>query len=364
LKDYCGAYRREISALVGAMEERIPLELKSSWQRAMTPEAMRARLVQRLEENRGLAPDVAGWAVDAWSYALGVGLARRSDRVQAAVMGTSSVGAAASLPGGESCPAATGVASDTAVGAKRATFDQSAKELSIAHMSGPKKLAFGAAAALILGAAAFAVIEHHGTSPPPSLASNPSPAPIVNPAPQPEIAPDPVGDGKNTSEFLPAGTVVSVHLDAAVNSDNLKVGDFVDATVSSPVTVDGNVVVPPGTEARLKVTGVERAEKDGEAEHLQLSLVELGTGQGQMEVTTKARQFNGPTMHVEQARRSGIRAAAGAVGGFVKGKLFRHGGAGGAAAPKGQPVMVTAETPIQFRLSAGVKPPAEAVANK
>ena len=81
LKDHCGSYRREISALVGALDERIPLELKSPWQSAMTPEAMRARLVQRLEENRGLAPEVAAWAVDTWSYALGVGLARTSDRV-------------------------------------------------------------------------------------------------------------------------------------------------------------------------------------------------------------------------------------------------------------------------------------------
>jgi hypothetical protein len=50
LKDYCAGHRREISALVGALEERVPLELKGSWQTAMTPEAMRARLVQRLEE--------------------------------------------------------------------------------------------------------------------------------------------------------------------------------------------------------------------------------------------------------------------------------------------------------------------------
>src|SRR5271154_437208 len=82
LKDYCGGYRREISALVGALEERIPVELKSSWQTAMTPEAMRARLVQRLEDNRGLAPEIADYAVDTWSYALGVGLGRTSDRVQ------------------------------------------------------------------------------------------------------------------------------------------------------------------------------------------------------------------------------------------------------------------------------------------
>src|ERR1700761_2108930 len=82
LKDYCGGHRREISAIVGALEERIPVELKSSWQTAMTPEAMRARLVQRLEDNRGLAPEIANYAVDTWSYALGVGLGRSSDRVQ------------------------------------------------------------------------------------------------------------------------------------------------------------------------------------------------------------------------------------------------------------------------------------------
>src|SRR6266567_3194669 len=98
LKDHCGAYRREISALVGAVQERIPVELKSSWQTAMTPEAMRARLVQRLEENRGLAPDVASWAVDAWSYALGVGLGRVSDRVEVPV-GTGAAGAAVAAAG-------------------------------------------------------------------------------------------------------------------------------------------------------------------------------------------------------------------------------------------------------------------------
>lgn len=82
LKDHCGPYRREISALIGALEERIPSELKSSWQMSMTPEAMRARLVQRLEDNRGLAPDIATWAVDAWSYALGISVSQQPDRVQ------------------------------------------------------------------------------------------------------------------------------------------------------------------------------------------------------------------------------------------------------------------------------------------
>lgn len=373
LKDYCGAYRREISALMQALEERIPLELNSSWQTAMTPEAMRARLVKRLEENRGLKPEVAGWAVDAWSDALGVALARHSDRVQGIV--PPSGDAAEAMTSGGSSRTSAGPPASAAAGAAGET----AKGRSIAQMSAAKKLGVGAAAALILVAAALAVMRNRPAPPPAAPASNPAPAPIASAATQPEIAHDPASDGKNTQgsdnargkdtpagspRFLPAGTVVSVHLDAAVNSDQLNVGDFVNATVSSPVTVDGNVVVSSGTDARLKVTGLERTATEGGAEHLQLALVELGTEQGQVQVTTKARQFDGPTMHIEQPKHGGIGAAAGAVGGFVKGKLFHHGGAGGAVPPKGQPVMVAAETPIQFRLSAGVKPPVEALANK
>ena len=40
LKDHCGPHRKEISALVGALEERVPLELRSSWQSAMTPDVL------------------------------------------------------------------------------------------------------------------------------------------------------------------------------------------------------------------------------------------------------------------------------------------------------------------------------------
>ena len=119
LKDYCGGHRREISAIVGALEERIPLELKSSWQTAMTPEAMRARLVQRLEDNRGLAPEIANYAVDTWSYALGVGLGRSSDRVQDvapipnqngfAAAPSAEERAAADRPAGSSIPSAAAV---------------------------------------------------------------------------------------------------------------------------------------------------------------------------------------------------------------------------------------------------------------
>jgi hypothetical protein len=367
LKDHCGSHRREISALVGALEERIPLELKSSWQSAMTPEAMRARLVQRLEENRGLAPAVANWAVDAWSYALGVGLGRRSDRVDDASAAGLAGGAAANnaWAAGSAGPGiAERVASDRAGAASVAEIPSNGAS----GMSTPKKAGFGAVAALALGLGAFALMHH------PAPAPAPAPAP-VNPNPKPDVPQGPagVGDGATVKDdkpdpghdtphdppkFLPAGTVVSVRVDQAINSDAVKVGDTVDATVSSPVTVDGNVIVTTGARAKLRVTGVDHTAKEGGAEHLQLALVDLSTGQGRVQVTTPAHQFDGPT--VQQAKRGGISAAAGAVGGFVVGKIFHR----GAVTAKPQPVKVAAETPLHFRLSASVKPPSASTAKK
>jgi hypothetical protein len=49
----------------------------------------------------------------------------------------------------------------------------------------------------------------------------------------------------------------------------------------------------------------------------------------------------------------------------VKGKIFHHGSESSTVVTaRGQPVIVATDTPIHFRLSAGVKPPVEALANK
>jgi len=390
LKDHCGAHRREISALVGALEERIPLELKSSWQTAMTPEAMRARLVQRLEENRGLAPEVANWAVDAWSYALGVGLGRSSDRVEdagvvAAGLAAGAVGNTPWAGGNSAASISERVASDRAGGASVADASSTgAKGLPLAQMSTPKKAGFGAAAALLLGVAAFALINNHHPPPPPAPSPQPShsdPAPVdPTPKPRPDVPKGPSGHEEpapapTPARFMPAGTVVSVRLDQAINSDQLNIGDTLDATVSSPVTVDGNVIVSTGAKAKLKVISIEHTAKEGGSEHLQLALVDLTTEQGKVRVNAPAKVFDGPTLRGQQVKHGAIGAGVGAVGGFFAGKLFHHGGAGAAAGAgaggtvgvvtaKAQPVKVAAETPIHYRLSATVKAPAQTTATK
>ena len=159
LKDYCGGHRREISALVGALEERVPLELKSSWQTAMTPEAMRARLVQRLEDNRGLAPEIANYAVDTWSYALGVGLGRSSDRVMDV---PASNGVAAGVDGCRTrCGRPTG-------GVRPVRCPVVPPVVVKAGMSNQNKAVVGGVGLLAVAAVAFALLHHPQPTAPPN----------------------------------------------------------------------------------------------------------------------------------------------------------------------------------------------------
>ena len=126
----------------------------------MTPEAMRARLVQRLEDNRGLAPEIANYAVDTWSYALGVGLGRSSDRVQdvpAAYVNGIATGASA----------AERAAADRPAGSLPAAAPVVPPVVVKAAMSNQNKAVVGGVGFLAVAAVAFAIL-HHPAPPPPA----------------------------------------------------------------------------------------------------------------------------------------------------------------------------------------------------
>ena len=74
LKDYCGQYRREIFVLVSALKNRVAEDLINA--SAGVPSALvLGRLIQRLEDELGLAEDAARWAVESWALALGLAAA-------------------------------------------------------------------------------------------------------------------------------------------------------------------------------------------------------------------------------------------------------------------------------------------------
>ena len=71
LRDLSGEYRREINILVGALRERVPLDLMAG--RNSVPQGLLlARLAKRLEEHLALTGEASRWAVDSWALALGV----------------------------------------------------------------------------------------------------------------------------------------------------------------------------------------------------------------------------------------------------------------------------------------------------
>jgi hypothetical protein len=393
LKDYCGGHRREISAIVGALEERVPLELRSSWQTAMTPEAMRARLVQRLEDNRGLAPEIANYAVDTWSYALGVGLGRSSDRVQDvpatnlngfATSATAAERAAADRPAG-SLPAAAPVIPPVVVKAA---------------MSNQNKAVVGGVGLVAVVAVAFALLHHPQPVAPPTINVPPAqngqngqnPKPPVQDGQTGQNNTPPAQDGQNkpnpgqTSQSdtssgvnhgsantsqqtklspVTAGTSVAVRLDSDFNSDNSTVGELLPATVVTPLTSEGNVVVQRGSSAQLKVVKIDKSGKISGKSHVEFALVGLTAHGKLMRISGSSKAVDGPSQGVRTAERTGIGTAAGAAIGAITGHLFHHAGAGAAAGAGAggatgaltshpAPVKVTAETVLQFRLTKGI----------
>lgn len=71
LNDFCGGSYPEINFLLTALEEQVCTELMAS-SKIASYEMLSARLVKQLYTNRGMAEEIARWAVDSWALALGI----------------------------------------------------------------------------------------------------------------------------------------------------------------------------------------------------------------------------------------------------------------------------------------------------
>ncbi len=71
LRDYCGRFRREVSVLTMALEERVPLDLLAA-SKTTPRQVLFGRLSRRLCDNLALSEQAACWAVNSWAFALGL----------------------------------------------------------------------------------------------------------------------------------------------------------------------------------------------------------------------------------------------------------------------------------------------------
>jgi hypothetical protein len=158
---------------------------------------------------------------------------------------------------------------------------------------------------------------------------------------------------------------VAVRLDSDFNSDHSAVGELLPATVVTPLTSDGNVVVQRGSSAQLKVVKIDKSGKISGKSHVEFALVRLTAHGKLLHISGSSKGVDGPSQGVRTAERTGIGSAAGAAIGALTGHLFHHagtgaaagagaGGATGALTSHPAPVKVSAETVLQFRLTKGI----------
>jgi len=192
--------------------------------------------------------------------------------------------------------------------------------------------------------------------------SGSTPAPVVQsppgsasaPSSEPPLAPQPV------EITVPAGTVITVRTVDPVDSATNQTGDEVSATIDSPVSENGQIVIPRYAKARLKLVSVKNAGHIKGRSEVQLQLVSVTVGGKTYAVDTGTYQQEASSSRGKQtAERAGIGAAIGgiigAIAGGGKGAAIGAGVGAGAGtgvqmATKAQAVKIPPETKIDFTL--------------
>jgi hypothetical protein len=178
-------------------------------------------------------------------------------------------------------------------------------------------------------------------------------APAVAPVPAP---PQPV--------VIPAGTTLTVRLGNAVGSKISSPGDSFSATLTSGITVDGNIVIPAGTPVRGAVVDAEPLGKLKGGAVLELRLTSISLNGNNVSIATSAirREEKG------KGKRTAVMAGGGTAFGAIVGGLagggkgaaigaLAGGGAGtaGAAYTGNKDIVLPAESALSFKLKSSLQ---------
>ena len=126
---------------------------------------------------------------------------------------------------------------------------------------------------------------------------------------------------------LPAGTTLRLDLKSSVASDTSKVEDAVRAALRQPVVVDGQTVLPVGTELAGTVTDVARSGRVKGRARVAYRFSSLRHDSERYDITTATIAHEAQATKKKDATKIGIGAGAGAAIGAIFG--------GGSGAAKG-----------------------------
>ncbi len=187
-----------------------------------------------------------------------------------------------------------------------------------------------------------------------------NPAPLTPPADTRSVPPTPPPPRKVT---LPEGTVFSVRLIDPIDSATNQAGDTFRATLDSPITVDGDVVVPASADVQGRVVESKSAGHYAGKPELALELVSLKVNNNTYSLHTNQYTRQGTSRGAQTAKRVGVGAAIGAIIGGIAGggKGAAIGTAAGAGvgggvqtATKAQQIKLAPEALLSFQLQSPV----------
>jgi hypothetical protein len=190
-------------------------------------------------------------------------------------------------------------------------------------------------------------------APPSNTAMNTTPtlAPSAPVTPAPPAPPAKV--------TVPSGTTLAVRLVDAVDSEAAQQGQTFHATLDSPLSFEGDVVVPAGYDVEGHVVEVKSAGKFAGQSVLALQLDRIAVGGKYYSIQTDQWRKQGSSRTKNTAAKVGTGAAIGAIiGGLAGGGkgaaigAAAGGGLGGGvqAATHGQQIKLTSETVLNFTL--------------
>ncbi len=205
-------------------------------------------------------------------------------------------------------------------------------------------------------------------NPPParSMSSTPTPGMATRQGPpaerdlssQPQ-AQSTIPQNNGQSATFPAGTTLSVRMEEAVDTDRNRVGDTFRASLDEPLSVDGRMVVPRGTEIKGRVAYAKESGRVSGQSELILELTELTVNGRTYPLSTSDYNQVGASRGRRTAATVGGVATLGAVVGAIAGggKGAAIGAATGAAVGTGATVLthgqvlhVPVETLLDFKL--------------
>ena len=160
---------------------------------------------------------------------------------------------------------------------------------------------------------------------------------------------------------LPAGTTLPLELKTAVASDTSNVEDSVRASLRRAITIDGQQVLPAGTEVVGAVTNAERSGRVKGRARVAFRFTSMEYEGDRYDIRTEAVSRMAAATKGEDAKKIAIGAGAGAAVGALLGggsgaaKGAAVGGAGGTGvvlATRGKEVRLGPGTDVNTKLTA------------